>query len=331
MIRFRFILLMVAVVAVFLTGTVGYAYMLGLPLLDSFYFTVVTISTVGYGEIYPTTPESRLFTTILIIIGIGVLAVALETITEELARRSVAEVLGVKEPKRKQLENHYIICGYGRVGQIVARELERLGEKYVVIERSPQLAKSLSEKGIPVIEGSALEEEVLRRAGIEKAKGLITVLGKDSDNVFITITAKTLNPNLYVVARVSDENVIDKVYKVGADRVISPELEGGKMLARALTHPHIVEMIESLTLARDIEVAYFHVGEEYAMAGKKLVEAELEKKSGAKIMAICRQGNVEVRPRPETVIDKGCVVLAIGNRDQIRRLEKLLTEKREEG
>ena len=327
MIRRRLIIAFIAVCSVFAVGTIGNSILLNLSLMDAFYFTVVTISTVGYGEIYPTTTESKIFTTVLIIFGIAILAVTLETLVEEITRRSVMEALRVKEPEAKTLENHYIICGYGRVGQIVVRELQKLREKFVVVEKNPEVVKNLVEKGIPAIEGSALDEETLKRAGIERARGLVTALGKDSDNVFITITAKTLNPKIYVVVRVSDENVIDKVYRVGADRVVSPELEGGKMLARALTHPHVVEAIESLTLTRGVEVAYFRVGDESAIAGKRLAEAELEEQTGAKIMAICRRGDVEFRPGPESIIEKGCMVIAIGSRDQIKRLEEILGER----
>ncbi|MHC1589471.1 MAG: potassium channel family protein [Candidatus Hecatellaceae archaeon] len=324
MVRKRLIFAMAALFMVFAVGTIGNSVLLRLHLLDAFYFTVVTLSTVGYGEIYPVTPESKLFTSMLILIGIGILAVALETIVEEVTRRSVMEVLKPKAPEKKLLENHYIICGYGRIGQIIVSELSRTGEKFVVVERDPEVVRELSEKGIPVIEGSPLEEETLRRAGVEKAKGLATVLDEDSDNVFITITAKALNPHIYVVTKVSNREVIDKVYKVGADRVVAPELEGGKMLARALTSPHVIEVLETLALTKDVEIAHFRINEASTIAQKTLTESKLEEQSGAKIFAVCHKDGLDITPRPETILKSGCILLAIGKRDQIKKLEQIL-------
>jgi len=327
--RKRLTIALIALLTVFTVGTFGNALLLRLPLLDAFYFTVVTLSTVGYGEIYPVTPESKLFTSILILIGIGILAIALETIVEGVTRRSVMEILKPKAPSRKLLEKHFIICGSGRIGQIIIDELKRTGEKFVVVESNPEVARELSEKGVPVIEGSPLEEETLRKAGIERAKGLATVLDQDSDNVFITITAKTLNPNIYVVAKVSNREVMDKVYKVGADRVVAPELEGGKIMARALTSPHMVEVLETLALTRDVEIAHFRIDETSELTHKTLTESKLEEESGAKIFAICRREGVEVTPSPESTLESGCILLAIGRRDQIKRLEELLAGKAE--
>jgi voltage-gated potassium channel len=327
MVRKRLIAALVALLIVFAVGTFGNAVLLGLPLLDAFYFTVVTLSTVGYGEIYPVTQESKLFTSILILIGIGTLAIALETIVEEITRRRVMDLLKPKMPEKGLLENHFIICGYGRIGQIIVDEFSRMGEKFVVVESNPEVVRELSGKGIPVVEGSPLEEETLKKAGIGKAKGLATVLDEDSDNVFLTITAKTLNPNLYVVAKVSNREVIDKVYRVGADRVVAPELEGGKMLARALTSPHVIEVLETLALTKDVEIAHFRVDETSALARKTITESKLEEQSGAKIFAICHRDSLEITPKPETTLESGCIILAIGRRDQIKKLEQILAGK----
>ncbi len=326
MIRKRIIVAIALIAVLLVVGTLVYSSMLNLSLLDAFYFTVVTVSTVGYGEIYPTTPESKLFTSILIILGIGALAVALETVAEEIAKMGVREALKPKEPDRRLLENHYIVCGYGRVGRIVVDELMRLGEKLVVIDKDPEVVRVLREKGIPVVEGSALEEEVLKKAGIEKAKGLAAVVGSDSDNVFITVTAKTLNPKIYVVARVSDETVMDKIYRVGADRVISPELEGGRMLARSLTHPHLVDVINRLTLTRAIELAQFRISE--GSEARDMSISKLEDKTGAKIMAICDREGVKTKPEPSQTLEPGCIIFALGNKNQIRKLEETVEEEK---
>ncbi|RLI04992.1 hypothetical protein DRO26_03550 [Candidatus Bathyarchaeota archaeon] len=308
-------------------GVVGYSYLLNLSLIDAFYFTIVTISTVGYGEIYPTTPASKIFTSALIIVGIGVLAVALETVTEEILRRSVKEIVGKPEIK-KLPTNHYIICGYGDIGQVVVEELRKTGENFVVIEKNEEIARELQEKGIPVVQGDALKEETLKEAGILNAKGVAAIFGNDVDNVFVTITAKSLKPDIYVVARANHAETIDKMYKVGADSVISPELEGGRMVAKSLVKPFILDLLDRLILTKDLDVLQFCIPSDSKLEGKKICECGIEEKTGAKILALSKDGEVKVRPDPNTVLSEGNVLLLIGKSDQLKKIQELFQEKK---
>jgi len=308
-------------------GVVGYSILLGLSPLDAFYFTVVTISTVGYGEIYPTTAASKLFTSFLILFGIGALAIALETVTEEIMKRSVREAMG-KPEVRKPLENHYIICGYGDIGEVVVGELKRIGESFVVIEKDEEVVKELFEDGIPVIHGDALREETLKEAGILKAKGIATIFDSDVDNVFVAITAKSLNPEIYVVARANHAETIEKMYKVGVDSVISPEVEGGRMIAKALVKPFILDLLDRIVLTKDMDILQFRIHPESKLEGKTIGETEIEKKTGAKILALSKAGKIDLKPSADTVLSKGDMLLLIGKSDQLKKFQQLLQEKK---
>ncbi len=313
-------------VIVVIIGAIGYSFLLNLSLLDAFYFTIVTISTVGYGEIYPTTPVSKLFTSFLIIFGIGSLAIFLETMTEEILRRSIREAIG--EPVvKKPLENHYIVCGYGDIGEVVVEELARIGENYVVIDRDEEVVRELVKKGIPVIQGDACKEETLREAGITKAKGIATVFGDDVKNVFVVITAKSLNPNIYVVARANHAETVDRMYKIGADLVISPEVEGGRMIAKALVKPFILDIIDRMVLSKDVDAIQFYIAPDSKLNGKTIKAAGIEEKTGVKIAAVTHEGRVKVRPGPNTVLSRGDVLLLIGKKSQLKKFQELFKEK----
>ncbi|OYT55469.1 MAG: potassium channel protein [Candidatus Hecatellales archaeon ex4484_218] len=304
-------------------GVIGYSILLNLTLLDAFYFTVVTISTVGYGEIYPTTPASKIFTSVIILVGIGALALALETATEEILKRSVKEIVG-KPEIRKPLENHYIVCGYGDIGEVVVEELKRSGEPFVVIEKNEEVIRELAEKKIPVIQGDALKEETLKEAGILKAKGIAATFERDVDNLFLVITAKSLKPDIYVVARANHAETIDKMYKVGADSVISPELEGGRMIAKALIRPFILDLLDRITLTKDMDILQICIPSDSRLEGKTLSEAKIEEKTGAKILALSQEGKVNVKPTPDTILHKGNVLLMVGKPEQLKKLQELL-------
>ena len=304
-------------------GVIGYSILLNLTLLDAFYFTVVTISTVGYGEIYPTTPASKIFTSVIILVGIGALALALETATEEILKRSVKEIVG-KPEIRKPLENHYIVCGYGDIGEVVVEELKRSGEPFVVIEKNEEVIRELTEKKIPVIQGDALKEETLKEAGILRAKGIAATFERDVDNLFLVITAKSLKPDIYVVARANHAETIDKMYKVGADSVISPELEGGRMIAKALIRPFILDLLDRITLTKDMDILQICIPGDSRLEGKTLSEVKIEEKTGAKILALSQEGKVNVKPTPDTILHKGNVLLMVGKPEQLKKLQELL-------
>lgn len=328
MMRRRLYLSLLAVIIVVLAGTVGFSIMMGLSLLDAFYFTIVTISTVGYGEIYPTTPETKLFASFLIIVGLGSITVFLETAVEDILRRSIKEAMGEPEVE-KPTKDHYIICGYSDLGEVVVEELVRLGERFVVIEQDGEKVRELLRKGIPAIQGDACKEDTLTEAGIRKAKGVATIFEDDIKNVFVLITAKSINPKLHVVARANHFETVDKMYKIGADLVISPEVEGGRMIAKALVKPDILKVIDRMVLTKDVDAVRFFVDHKSVLEGETIKSAKIEE-TGVKVAAITRRGEVRVTPDSGTKLEEGDVLLLIGEKEKLKKFQEKYMKKEEE-
>ena len=328
--RRRIYLALALLALVFLAGTVGYSILESLSLIDALYFTIITITTVGYGDIRPTTPASKLFTIAMIFIGIGAFTILLEAFAEFIAVRSVEEALRGPKVDVEKLSDHYIVCGYGDIGRIVVEELLSSGEKFVVVDKNPDKVRELLDRGIPAIVGDATEEEVLKQAGIDRARGVAALFGSDADNVFLAITAKTLRPDIYVVARANREENIDKLYKVGVDRVISPAIEGGRILARALSNPSLLELLDRITVLRGLDVAQILIPSDSEVEGLTLADSKIEERSGAKVLAIYRAGEVHREPPPQAKLEKDSVILALGSPEQIKQLRQIIGEKRSE-
>ncbi len=328
--RERLYLSLLAVVTVILAGTIGFSLMLGLSPLDAFYFTIVTISTVGYGEIYPTTAESKVFASFIIIVGLGSITVFLETAVEDVLRKSIKEAIGEPEVERPS-ENHYVICGYGDLGEVVIEELARLGGKFIVIDRNEEAIKELLKKGVPAMQGDACKEETLIEAGIRNAKGIAAIFDDDMKNIFVLITAKSINPKLHAVARANHMETVDKMYKIGVDLVISPEVEGGRMIAKALVKPDILKVIDRMVLTKDVDVVQFYVGHESKLEGKTIKSARIEEETGVKVAAITKRGEVEVMPDSDVLLEEGDVLLLIGNKEKLREFHKKFIKKGFEG
>jgi voltage-gated potassium channel len=225
----RFKIAIIFFCAVLTVGAVGFWFFEGghRPLLDCFYFILVTITTIGYGDITPTNPLAKLWTMFVIFAGVGITVIIIPLAFESMIGRKIKEVLKVPTEERK--ENHAIICGYGKVGRILAKKLQNSKVDYVVIESNPERVKELVEDNIATVEGDAKREEILERAGIKKAKTLLTCL-EDAENVFVIITAKMLNPKLYIIAKVEDDLNEIKLKKVGADAVVSCHDKGAQIM-----------------------------------------------------------------------------------------------------
>jgi len=215
-----------------LIGTFGFHSIEGMSLLDSFYLTVASITTVGYGDVVPITPIGKLFASGLIIGGILIFAVVIAHVGGMFLTSKIEEVLGFVRKKQK-MKKHVILCGAGRVGKVIIDELKKAKKGFVVIEKDTERIKELTQEKIPAIYGDVLNEQVLKDAGIKNAKVLISALDKDADAVFLVVTAKSLNPNIKVIVQVNEQKNIDKMYKVGANEVVCPQVAGAKMLAHA--------------------------------------------------------------------------------------------------
>ncbi|MDN5379541.1 TrkA family potassium uptake protein [Thermodesulfobacterium sp.] len=307
-------------------GTVGYMVIEELSFLDALYMTVITLATVGFREVKELSEVGKVFTIVLIVLGFGVFTYAATTIAQILIEGELKDVFNERR-RRKMLEKlrgHYIICGYGRMGRIIAKELKANGKEVVVIEKN----LDPKEEGYLFVIGDATKDEILKEAGIEKAKGLVSVLSSDSDNLYVVLSARALNPDLFIIARAAEESARKKLKMVGANKVVCPYHIGGLRMAHTILKPNVVDFWEFITSSEylNVDIEEIYVSEKSPYAGKTLKEAEIGKIFGVIIVGIKRrEGKIEFNPSAESYIMPGDILLAIGPPDKLELLEKEMT------
>jgi voltage-gated potassium channel len=318
--------LLVAVAAV---GTFGYVTIEGYPLLDAVYMTVTTLTTVGFGEVHPLSPAGRLFTVGLIIFGLGTVSAAVGSALEILFGEQLRERVHHQRMERRlhEIKDHVIICGYGRIGQEVARELQRHDLPFVVIDRDPQDSASLEAAGILHVVGDASEEETLRHAGIEHARTLVAVASTDADNIFITLTSRSLNPRLYIVARSVREQDEHKLRRAGADRVISPYVIGARRIAIDIYRPEVVDFLDMYARGaeRELEIDSIPISPTAPFAGQPLRESGIRERTGCTVLALrdAGTGRFNINPAPDTPLSAGDAMIVLGTLEQLQNLQRL--------
>ncbi|MEW6068172.1 MAG: potassium channel family protein [Nitrospirota bacterium] len=286
--RRRLILSITLIILVLSFGTAGYMSIERWDLLDSLYMTVITIASVGYKEVHDLSSNGRLFTVLLIIGGAGTVLYALNTGAKIIIEGELQEVFGRKrlEKKLRELKDHYIICGYGRMGKIISKELKAENKNIVVIEKKTDILEE--KEDIILLQGDATKDEILKRVGIEKAKCLISVLSTDAENLFVVLSARELNPNLLIIARAGEEGSEQKLIRAGADRVVSPYHIGGLRIAHSVLKPAVVDFIEFATKSGniDLQMEELPVQEGSRLAGLSLDECGIGRDLGIIIVAI---------------------------------------------
>jgi voltage-gated potassium channel len=311
-------------------GTVGYMTLEHWNFLDSLYMTVITISTVGFSEVNPVSNQGRILTMAVLISGLGVLAYVVGTLTRTLVEGQLLEVMGRKKLERQiqKLKNHYIICGYGRVGRIICEEIKKSRPTpVVVIDSDSTLTPMIEEHGYLYYLGDATSEETLLKAGILSAKGLATALDSEADNVYITLTAKGLNPELFVLARAGRRGSEIKLERAGADRVISPHHIGGFRMAQALLRPNVAEFIDFATHDPDsgMNMEEIPVRANSQFSDISLVDSGIRQQFDLIIVAIKKtSGEMLFNPASHTRIQIGDTLIALGQRSNLIKLERLL-------
>ncbi len=328
----QFLVGLVLLVLLLFVGTLGYYLLEGWPLFDAFYMTVITISTVGFGEIHPLTSGGRLFTVFLILGGVGVAIYVFSAVTEVIVSGQIQNLLGRRrlEYKIETLRDHYIICGYGRIGHhichIIAREVP-----FVVLENDPERIKALEDDGFIYYQGDATNEDSLKKVGIERARGLVAVLGSDADNVYITLTARSLNPKLFIIARADEDHVVRKLQRAGADKVVSPYLIGARRMAMTILRPAVTDFLELATPEANLELQLeeVRIRAQSDLVGKKLIESGIRQFSGAIILAVRKvTGEMVFNPPPDYILEAGDTLVALGDRKGLSRLEDVAAGKR---
>ena len=308
---------------VIVVGTVGFVYLEGLTPSNAIYMTIVTITTVGYGDIVPRTFYGRIFTAGLIISGVGITLYVLIEIMESVLEGRLSKAFGIARVKRgvAKVKKHKIICGGGRTGSVIADEFRKEGIDFVVIEHDPEIAKELRKKNLSVVVGDATRDEILIEAGVERASGLVSALPSDSDNLFLCITAKELNKNLEIVTRASSEEAAKRLYSVGAEKVILLEELGGRRLAKSLIKPAIVDFLEFATKTGETSLESLEVEHGAKIVNKKVKELRIKEKIGATIIAIIR-GEKVISIGPDDEIREGDTVVVIGKKESLDKLDE---------
>lgn len=321
----RFLLGILALSLLVIGGTLGFLLIEGLSIVDSLFMTVITISTVGFGEVRPLSPAGRLFTIALIMGGAGVAAYSLSIAAEFLISGAWRAQLENRRRNRlmAQLEHHFIVCGYGRVGRHVADELAAEGLPFVVIETSADKVAHIQHAGRLALQGNAANEEVLRDAGIDRAKGLVAAVNSDAENVFITLTARGMRADLRIIARANYEESEPKLIRAGADRVILPYRTSGKRMVTMMIRPEVADFLDEVAHASGLELLIDQIA---IMEGSPLigcsmrdVRTQLQDQSGATLLA-CRMsgGQINTQLGGADTVRAGMQIIALGTREQLQ-------------
>ena len=320
--------IMLTVAALLLVGgTAGFVLVEGWPVFDALYMTVITVTTVGFMEVYPLSTTGRVFTMALALGGIFTLFYAATELIRAVVSGEVARTLGRQRMERSlaELKDHIIVCGYGRMGRLVCEAFSEEGLPFVIIDHA---AGALEAFALPhgfALQGDATSDETLRSAGVERARTLVTVASSDADNLFITMSARLLNEKMVIVARAEDEGAQTKLLRAGATRAVSPYVIGGQRMALAVLRPHATDFIELATksahLALQIEEVKIRVGSRYA--GRTLAESRIRQDFGVIIVAVRKAaGEMRFNPPGDAVLEGGDLLITLGPRDRLDRLEE---------
>jgi voltage-gated potassium channel len=292
--------------------------------------TVITITTVGYREMGPMSPAGMIFTIFVVFSGMGLIIYILGAVAQAMVEFQLGSVLGRRKllSKIRSMKNHYIICGFGRIGKIICRELKANHIPMVVIDNGPSLEQAMESEEAPVIHGDATSEDILLEAGIEKARGLVSVVRSDSDNVFITMSARGLNPNLFILSRAEEEHTEKKLMRAGANRVVMPYHIGGQKMAHAIIKPVVSDFLEFTVHNRKIglEMGEVVVSGNSPLNGIKLADSGIRQQMDVIIIAVQKKdGEMKFNPSSQTQIEEGDTLIALGESGDISRLANILS------
>jgi len=326
--RRRIALALVLVAVILLIGTTGFHIVEGWSWFDGFYMTLTTMTQIGYGETHPLDHAGRVFNSFLIVCALSAVGFAIATISQALLEFEFGKALGRRRMERElaKLSGHYIICGAGRVGRTVARQLRASGQACVMIEKDPVRARWAEEEKIPVVLGNASSEENLRKARIETAEGFVSAVASDAENIYIVLTARGLRSDLKILARASEEEATSKLLRAGASQVLSPYHFIGHRMAQLLLRPHVLDFVDAAFGRErlDFEIGEVHVAGTSRLVGKKLGDSEIPRQSGVIVLALRNpDGRMTFNPPPESVIQADDCLIVIGGDEQLRSLESV--------
>ena len=326
--RRRLILIAAALALVLAGGTVGFMWIEHYPAFDAFYMTLTTVTTVGYAEIRGLSHAGRVFNSFLILFGVTTIFLAFGAMTQTTIELELNQFFGKRRVRSMidKLEGHIILCGFGRVGRGAAEELRNAGAAFVVVDKSEERVERAIKAGMLAVLADASRDETLRDVGIARAKGLIATLASDADNLFVILSAKTLNPNLQLSARIAEESSEVKMRRAGADFVFAPYDSTGHRMAQALLKPHVLQFLDFTTQKGvDVEIEQVRVTGQSAFDGRSLADVDPRRESGVVILAIRKtNGDMVFNPSPEVKLSAGDYLIAMGDSTHLHKLEQLL-------
>lgn len=313
-------------VTVLAGGTAGYMVIEGWGVLDALYMTVTTVTTVGYSETHPLSTAGRIFNLGVIIFGVATVLYTFSFLMARLVEGDLHERWVTRRRTRmlEELDHHFIICGYGRMGEVIAGEFSRQSVPFVIVERDPARMQQAIDAGYLAVEADASSEQVLIRIGIERARGLIAAVSTDAENVYAVLTARLLRPDLFIIGRAETDDAKGKLVRAGADRVLSPYQIGGLQLAQTALRPAVVDFVQLATssdnLDLNMEQVLIHEGS--SLSGRSILEASLRQRFGVVVVGIQRAGGaMEFNPPPESVMHVNDFLVVLGQARTLRELE----------
>lgn len=321
-------LLLLLILLPLVGGTVGYMIIEGATFLDSLYMTVITLASVGFREAIPLSHAGQVFTIFLISFGVGAVTFSVYMIGGIVVEGQIRKVFGRRYVERqiKELKDHYIICGFGRMGSVLAGQLAKEGVPFVVVEQGSEPFQRLAASDYLFVDGDATSEDVLEAANIRSAKGLISAVASDADNLFVTLTARGMNPDLFIMARAFDERSEGKLLLAGADRVVDPYRLGAMRLAQSILRPAVVDFIELATHRDHLELTMeeIQVEEGSRLDGVVLRDSEIRSRYGLMVITVKKtDGTMTLNPPPDLIIEGGDILIAIGELDNLRKLDEV--------
>ncbi|MFQ6047909.1 MAG: potassium channel family protein [Phycisphaerae bacterium] len=313
--RNRLILSVLLLVGLFVVGSIGYALIEGVSLSRAAYLMVVTLTTVGYGDVVPQRGAGRVWTAVMIVVGVAAAMLSLSSLQAWIVSGELRRLMGRRKllSRIQQLSDHIIVCGYGRMGQIISADLRDRGQAVVVVDHDPNQTTRIEEEDLLYVLGDASEEPTLRQAGVMRARGLVSVLPHDAENVYVTLTARGLRSDLQIVARAEQFATEAKLHRAGANRVICPPVIGARMICNMRTRPIVTVFVEVAAKGVELEREEVLVGPESAIRDKSLRESGLRQRAGVMVVAIKRaDGTTIYSPGPDVVVRQQDTLILIG-------------------
>ncbi len=328
--RREVVIALLLVLLVIIIGVIGYMQIDDFNFIDSVYMTIITVSTVGFGEVRHLSDGGKLFTSGLILASLLILGYTISILTQKLVHSQLSFFYTINNKKRRQkkMENHVIVVGYGRNGRQVVSELLSLDVKLVIVDKSHELIINNIDMPVKFVEGDATEDEILIKAGIENARSLITTLPNDADNLYVVLTARSLKHDLNIVSRASSESSEKKLRMAGVDSVVMPERIGGAHMATLIAQPDVVEFLEHLTIHSDTpthlnEIICNELSPE--LMHKPISELGIRKKSGANIIGFkTATGDFIINPSPDTKLMPSSKLFVLGTKEQIEVMKEII-------